>query len=73
MFPDDRRNGLMNYLYVVAKYFVYANKLTGRELNLESLLKRKFQSDRYIANLNNTFAKCFIRWSVLYNYLNQND
>ena len=45
MFPNDRRNGLMNYLYVVAKYYIYANKFSDRELNLASLesLKENFK------------------------------
>ena len=76
MFPNERRGGLMNYLYVVAKYYVYANKFSGHELlieSFESILKRKFQSEKYIANLNNTFTNFIKKWLTLYTYLNQND
>ena len=64
----------MNYLYVVAKYYVYANKFSGHELHIksfESILK--FQSEKCIANLNNTFTNFIKKWSTLYTYLNQND
>ena len=49
---------------VLAKYYVYSNKFSGRRLNFEafmSILKRKyeFQSEKYLANLNNTFATFF--------------
>ena len=73
MFPSERRGGLMNYLYVVAKYYIYANKFSGYELHIESfesILKRKFQSEKYIANLNNTFTNFIKKWSTLYAYLN---
>ena len=76
MCPKDKNNKLMNYLYIVAKHYVYANKFSGRELSVESfktVLKRKFQSEKYIANLNNTFTKFVQKWSVLYDYLNQNN
>ena len=36
MFPSERRGGLTNYLYVVAKYYIYANKFSGYELHIES-------------------------------------
>lgn len=76
MFPKDKNNRLMNYLYVVAKYYLYANKFSGRELSVESfksILKRKFQSEKYTASLNNTFTKFLQKWSVLYNYFQQNN
>ena len=34
MFPSERRGGLTNYLYVVAKYYIYANKFSGYELHI---------------------------------------
>lgn len=74
MFTKDKNNKLMNYLYIVAKYYVYAIKFPGRELTVESfksVLLRKFQSEKYIAYLNDTFTKFVQKWSVLYNYLNQ--
>ena len=39
----------------------------------ESILKRKFQSEKYIANLNNTFTNFIKKWSTLYTYFKQND
>lgn len=76
MFPNDKKNSLTNYIHVLAKYYVYANMFSGKELSIpafKSVLRRKFQSEKYIANLNNTFASFFQKWSILYNCLNQNN
>ena len=65
----------MNYVCVLAKYYVYSNKFSGRGLNVEvfkSILKKKYQSEKYLANLNNTFANFFKKWAPLYNYYERN-
>lgn len=46
----------MNYIFVVAKYYIYANKFSQKDLYLEMflrMLKSKFQSEKYIAYMNN--------------------
>ena len=71
LFSFGQKNKLINYLCVLAKYYVYSNKFSGRGLNLEafmSILKRKYQSEKYLANLSNTFAKFLRKWAMLYNY-----
>ena len=60
LFSYEQKNKLINYVCVLAKYYVYSNKFSGRGLNVEvfkSILKKKYQSEKYLANLNNTFAK----------------
>ena len=47
---------------------MYSNKFSGRGLNLEvfmSILKREYESENYLANLNNKFAT-FFRKQVCY-------
>ena len=46
-YQDD--NSLRNYLYVLAKYYIYANKFLGNGLSLQSfktILKRKFKAEK---------------------------
>ena len=71
----QNKKKLINYLCVLAKYYVYSNKFSGRGLNLEAfmlILKRKYQSEKYLANLSNTFAKFLRKWAMLYNYFERN-
>ena len=45
---------------VVAKHYIYKNKFSAKQLNIHSfisMLKVKFQCERYIANINNKIAK----------------
>ena len=60
LFSYEQKNKLINYVCVQSKYYVYSNKFSRRGLNVEvfkSILKKKYQSEKYLANLNNTFAK----------------
>ena len=75
LFSYGPKNKLINYLCVLAKYYVYSNEFSGRGLNLEAfmlILKRKYQSEKYLANLSNTFAKFLRKWAMLYNYFERN-
>ena len=57
-----QKTKLITNMCVLAKYYVYSNKFSGRRLNLEafmSILKRKYESEKYLANLNNTIATFF--------------
>ena len=66
---------MINYVCVLAKYHVYSNTFSGRDLNVEvfkSILKKTYQSEKYLANLNNTFAQFLKNWAPLYNYYERN-
>lgn len=72
LFAFQDKKQLINYIFVIAKYYIYVNKFSGRELNLDifkALLKRKFQSERYIAHINNTMGSFLAKWASLYDYL----
>lgn len=75
LFSYQNKNHLTNYIFVVAKYYIYSNKFSGKDLNLNSfisLIEKKFLSERYIAYINNNITKFFKKWSPLYNYFNRN-
>ena len=72
---QDKRNTLRNYLCIIAKYYIYVTKFTRNHLLLEnfiSLLKKKFQSEKYIALMSNTVTSFFAKWVPLYNHFNVN-
>ena len=72
---QDKRNTLRNYLCIIAKYYIYVTKFTQNRLLLEnflSLLKKKFQSEKYIALMSNTVTSFFAKWAHLYNHFNVN-
>ena len=51
---------LRNYIMVVIKHYIYENKFSAKQLNINSfisMLKVKFQCKRYIANINNKMAR----------------
>ena len=56
-FAYQDKNKLKNYIFVVAKYNICANKFSQKkDLNLDNLLrmlKSKFQSEKYIAYMKN--------------------
>ena len=72
---QDKRNTLRNYLCIIAKYYIYVTKFTRNRLLLENfinLLKKKFQSEKYIALTSNSITSFFAKWAPLYNYFNVN-
>ena len=50
---------LKNYIMVIAKHYIYKNKILAKQLHINSfisMLKVKFQCESYIANINNKIA-----------------
>ena len=73
LFAYEDKNKLRNYIFVVAKYYIYSNKFSQKDLNLNSflrMLKGKFQSEKHIAYMNNNITAFFAKWGPLYNYFN---
>ena len=73
IFSYQGRNSLINYILVLANYYIYKTKFISTDKNLNihafmSLLKKKFISDRYNAYIFNRVAKFFSKWFPLYNY-----
>ena len=74
LFSYQDENSLRNYLYVLAKYYIYSNKFSGNGLglqNFKAILKRKFKAEKYIAYLRNSFTRFMKKWTPLYDVLNQ--
>ena len=67
---------IKNYIMVVANHYIYKNKFSAtKQLNKNSfisMLKVKFQCERYIANINNKIAKLLRKWTPFYNHFNNN-
>ena len=62
IFSYQGRNSLINYILVLAKYYIYKTKFISTDKNLNirafvSLLKKKIISDRYNAYISNRVAK----------------
>ena len=74
LFSYQDENSLRNYLYVLAKYYIYSNKFSGNGLSLQNfkaILKRKFKAEKYIAYLRNSCTRFMKKWTPLYDVLNQ--
>ena len=73
IFSYQGRNSLINYILVLAKYYIHKTKFIStdkkfisidKNLNMHafvSLLKKKFISDRYNAYIFNRVAKFFFK------------
>ena len=66
IFSYQGSNGLINYILVLAKYYIHKTKFisTNKNLNIHAfvaLLKKKFISDRYNAYIFNRVAKFFFK------------
>ena len=62
---------MLNYLIVLAKYYIYKNKFYNKSINIQSFeayVKNKFINKIYIAKINNTYYKFLGKWSSLYHY-----
>ena len=69
LFSWQDKNQLINFIYVTAKYYIYANKFSGKALNLDiykAILHRKFQTERYSAHIDNKMGKFMTKWTLLY-------
>lgn len=72
LFSWQDKHQLRNFIYVSAKYYIYANKFSGKALNLDvykAILRKKFQDERYSAHINNKMGKFMTKWWPLYTQL----
>ena len=70
LFAYQDKHQLINYIFVLAKYYIYVNRFSGKQLNLDvfkAILRNKFQGERYTAHINNTMGKFMVKWSQMYN------
>ena len=59
---------LKNYLMAVGKHYIYKNKFSAKQLSINtfiSMLKVKFQFERFIANINNRVSKFLTKLTYL--------
>ena len=71
IFSYQNKNELLSYISVLAKQYIYKNKFVNNSLNLDSfisLMKKKFQCEKYIAFINSNMGKFFDKWRPLYIY-----
>lgn len=71
IFSYQTRKGIENYLLLLGKYYIYKNKFSEKELSIQSfvsLLRQRFLSGKYLANIHDKFGKFMQEWSRLYNY-----
>ena len=71
LFACGGKTELVNYIYGLAKYYIYKNKFASRNLSIQgfvSLLKKKMLSERYTLFINNRLNKFFKKWTPVYNY-----
>ena len=64
---------LLNYLLVVAKYYIYKTKFVQESISIlgfKAILKKKFEEEKYIAKINDKYARFIGKWSSLYTVLN---
>ena len=72
LFAYQDKNQLRNFIFVLAKYYIYANKFSGKQLNLDvfkAILRKKFQGERYTAHIRNNMGQFMRKWSQLYHIL----
>ena len=74
IFSWQKKNSFMNFLLVLAKSYIYKTKFTTGNLSLvqfKLVLKRKFETEKYISKINHRYDKFLGKWSSLYNFLNE--
>ena len=72
LFSYSGKKELVNYIYVLAKYFIYQGKLFTRNISIYgfiSLLKKKKLSEKYICFINGKMGQFFTKWSIVYNHI----
>ena len=60
LFSYQEKSKLGNHLFAIAKHYIYKNKFSDKQLNVNSfifMLKVKFQCERFNANINNKISK----------------
>lgn len=73
LFSYQGKNQLVNYIFTLAKHYIYKTKFFANELDVNAfiaILKDKFRCEKYIAYLNNKLAKFLSKWGPLYNTFN---
>ena len=63
LFSFDGKNDLVNYIYVLAKFYIYQNKFISMNISIQgfiNLLKKKMLSEKYVCFINNKLNK-FLR------------
>ena len=71
LFAYGGKTELVNYIYGLAKYYIYKKKFASRNLSIQgfvSLLNKKMLSERYTLFINNRLNKFFKKWTSVYNY-----
>ena len=68
LFSKQAHNILVNYLLLLAKYYIYRTKFFSNQISIENYLvyvRRKFQNEKYIAKLHNKQDAFVAKWSAL--------
>lgn len=75
LFSCGGKTELVNYIYVLAKYYIYKTKFVSRNISVQgfvNLIKKKMLSERYISFINNRINKFLKKWHFIYNYFYPN-
>lgn len=75
LFSYQGKNQLINYIFTLAKHYIYKTKFYTNELDInafKAILKDKCRCEKYIAYLNNNLSKFLSKWGPLYNILVNN-
>ena len=71
LFSFGGKNDLVNYIYVLAMFYIYQNKFISMNISIQgfiNLLKKKMLSEKYVCFINNKLNIFFKKLSPLYNY-----
>ena len=72
LFLKPTKNGLLNHILLLAKYFIYKTKFYANRIILENFciyLKRKYKNEKYISKIHNRQEKFQAKWSALHQVL----
>ena len=70
LFSGQTKNVLLNYLLLLARYFIYKNKFTSNNISIQTFInyvKRKYQNERYISKINHKQEAFQSKWAALDN------
>ena len=65
LFSWHKRNLILNYLLDVAKYYIYKSKFAQENISIlgfKAILKKAFEEEKYIAKINDKYAKFLGKW-----------
>lgn len=68
IFSKQSQNDLINYILLLAKYYIYRTKFFTNLVRIETFipyLRKKFQNEMYISKLHNKLDKFLAKWSAL--------